>query len=449
MIIRLIFLSFLLSFLLHICNCTEESAPLTQDGDELDVRHPSMFKIGDEWLSLPEVYSNLDFSADNTPASDEDVDGQLRLRATRFWGRLYIEGWPQTIQFFRAHFGIEPPMGKKRFVFAEPRDACTRLENGDLITQDHILLVNRGTCTFGQKAKVAQSTNASSVIIINNEPGLDHLPGPDAHDLLFSIGSITQTEGQLLEAAYDQGPAEDGFGRKLEGYMVPINCENVGGVCRPATLEERINIRQMYDGGIVKIGSGSSTDKEKESLEYLLAHFGTKVPHTNTSLPIVMAKPPEACSAIQNDVKGKVILVRRGGCPFVKKAETVQAAGAAVMAVGSLHPYILRMGVEPRWKGLNTMIPVVMVSKRAYSIMLAESFSGATATFQESGDVNGTVWQNLEKLANGDGWPRTTTYVTKKYEELKGEHDGWVDRLTCLEESYDLARSQKSDKTEL
>ena len=78
MIIRLIFLSFLLSFLLHICNCTEESAPLTQDGDELDVRHPSMFKIGDEWLSLPEVYSNLDFSADNTPASDEDVDGQLR-----------------------------------------------------------------------------------------------------------------------------------------------------------------------------------------------------------------------------------------------------------------------------------------------------------------------------------------------------------------------------------
>ena len=40
---------------------------------------------------------------------------------------------------------------------------------------------------------MAQSTNASSVIIINNEPGLDHLPGPDAHDLLFSVGSITQT----------------------------------------------------------------------------------------------------------------------------------------------------------------------------------------------------------------------------------------------------------------
>jgi hypothetical protein len=34
----------------------------------------------------------------------------MKLRANRFWGRLYIDGWPQTIQFFRAHFGIEPPL---------------------------------------------------------------------------------------------------------------------------------------------------------------------------------------------------------------------------------------------------------------------------------------------------------------------------------------------------
>lgn len=28
--------------------------------------------------------------------------------------------------------------------------------------------------------------------------------------------------------------------------------------------------------------------------------------------------------------------------------------------------FLLVQGVEPRWKGLNTAIPVVMVSKRAY-----------------------------------------------------------------------------------
>jgi len=30
-----------------------------------------MFKVNDEWLALPEVFSNLDFAADNKPASEE------------------------------------------------------------------------------------------------------------------------------------------------------------------------------------------------------------------------------------------------------------------------------------------------------------------------------------------------------------------------------------------
>ena len=29
-----------------------------------DDRPPSQFKVGDEWLALPEVFSNLDFYAD-------------------------------------------------------------------------------------------------------------------------------------------------------------------------------------------------------------------------------------------------------------------------------------------------------------------------------------------------------------------------------------------------
>lgn len=37
------------------------------------------------------------------------------------------------------------------------------------------------------------------------------------------------------------------------------------------------------------------------------------------------------------------MLVRRGSCPFVKKAEEVQAAGGKLMIVGSQQPYIVRM----------------------------------------------------------------------------------------------------------
>ena len=177
-------------------------------GNDTD-RPQSVFKVGpgsDDWLALPEVFSNLDFTADNTPASEEDIEGQIRLRATRFWGRLYIDGWPQTIQYFRAHFGIAPPMGRKIFVFAEPRDGCSEYSNAHLLTSDHVLLVNRGSCTFGTKAKIAAQTNATAIIIINNEPGIEHLPGPDAHDIQYAIVSIAQQEGQLLEAVYDDGP---------------------------------------------------------------------------------------------------------------------------------------------------------------------------------------------------------------------------------------------------
>ncbi len=111
----------------------------------------------------------------------------------------------------------------------------------------------------------------------------------------------------------------------------------------------------------------------------------SQVPDDETVLSMVVAKPAEACGPIENDVRGKVVLVRRGSCPFVRKAEEVQAAGGRAVVVGSINPYIVRMvsifmmmltsrcdksvmlqGVEPRWKGLNAAIPVVMVSKRAY-----------------------------------------------------------------------------------
>jgi len=410
-----------------------------------DDRPASLFKAGDEWLALPEVFSNLDFTADSTFAKEDDIEGQMRLRATRFWGRLYIDGWSQTIQFFRAHFGNEAPMGKKHFVFAEPRDACQDLTNAHLLTSNHVILAHRGTCTFGTKTKIAMRTNASAIIIINNEPGIDHLPGPDAHDVQFSVGSIAQQEGQLLEAVYDEGPGEDGFlGRRLEGYIVPINCEKSGAKCGPATMQERAEIANLVEGGIVRVFSSDYheplQDSKEHPIEYLLAHFGVKATHANSTMGIVVAKPVEACQPLENDVRGKAVLVRRGSCPFVKKAEEIQAAGGRVMVIGNQYPFIVRAGVEPRWKGLNTVIPVIMVSKRAYTLLVAESYGGARISLVEDTDekrtINSETWEALEKLHKGEGWPRSDIYVTKKYEELKAMYETWPDRLLTLQEAY-------------
>lgn len=412
-------------------------------------RQASMFKVpgqeGDEWLALPEVPSKLDFFADSSPASEDDRDAQIRLRDTRFWGRLYIDGWPQTIQFFRAHFGSSPPMGHKHFVFAEPRDACGPLTNAAHLTKDHVILANRGTCTYGTKAKNVMLTNAAAIIIINNEPGLDHLPGPDAHDIDFSVVSIPQQDGQLLESIYDDGPIDESghFGRTLRGYMVPINCENNGARCVPATHEERQFVAShAMDGGLIDIKTANHGVKQSDyPLEYLLAHFGTKIPHADTPLHVAIARPAEACSTIENDVRGKAVLVRRGGCPFVKKAEEIQAAGGRVMMLGNVHSHIVRMGVEPRWKGLNTVIPVVMISKRTYGILAAEVMSTIEPshfdiTFSEDETVAGSTWEPLEKLVNGEGWPRSESYIEKKYEELRTEHAAWPDRLATVEAAY-------------
>ncbi len=421
-------------------------------------RQASMFKVpgqdGEEWLALPEVMSNLDFFADSAPASEEDLEGQLRLRDSRFWGRLYIDGWPQTIQFFRAHFGTSPPMGHKRFVFAEPRDACGPLTNGDKLTSDDVVLANRGTCTYGTKAKnVQQSSKASAIIIINNEPGLDHLPGPDAHNIDFSVVSIPQQEGQLLESIYDDGPSDGGFGRALHGYMVPINCENSGARCVPATHEERKYVRDhAQDGGLITIRSVEHGVKATDHpLEYLLAHFGTKIPHEQSALSVAVARPADACGTIENDIRGKAVLVRRGGCPFVKKAEEIQAAGGRIMVLGNQHSHIVRMGVEPRWKGLNTVIPVVMVSKRTYGILASEVMSAVAGSFEisfkEDASVSGTTWEPLEKLATtGEGWPRSESYMEKKYAELKTEHGAWPDRIATVEAAYKAKAAVKGNK---
>ena len=78
-----------------------------------------------------------------------------------------------------------------------------------------------------------------------------------------------------------------------------------------------------------------------------------------------------------------------------------------------------------------------MVSKRAYTILVAESYSPTTRfTFREDLAVGSTVWEPLERLVDGDGWPRSEAYVTKKYEQLTEENKAWPDRLVAVQFAY-------------
>ena len=108
-----------------------------------------------------------------------------------------------------------------------------------------------------------------------------------------------------------------------------------------------------------------------------------------------------------------------------------------------LHTYILTyIYTYICTKGLATSIPVVMVSKRSYGILVGESYSGAKISFDENGLVNSTEWEILEKYFNGEGWPRSDSYITKKYEDELVRLSQWPDRLETMKEAYN-----KLDKT--
>ncbi len=110
--------------------------------------------------------------------------------------------------------------------------------------------------------------------------------------------------------------------------------------CVPSTMQEKQWLKELVEGGVLHV---HSTGSEASSFEYLLAHFGSRVSHEEVVRDLVMSKPAEACEPLEKDVKGKAVLVRRGSCSFVQKAEMIQSAGGVAMIVSSLHSHLLRM----------------------------------------------------------------------------------------------------------
>ena len=46
-----------------------------------------------------------------------------------------------------------------------------------------MMIAERGKCTFATKAKHAQDASAAGLLIVNNEDGIMHPPGPDGKGL--------------------------------------------------------------------------------------------------------------------------------------------------------------------------------------------------------------------------------------------------------------------------
>lgn len=100
---------------------------------------------------------------------------ELDYAAQSFWGRLYVDRFPGRVgfQYFRAHFGLAPPMENVIFRLASPSNLCEKderlaLYNKTGLGQDIILVAWRGDCSFTDKALAAHESGADGVLYVNN-----------------------------------------------------------------------------------------------------------------------------------------------------------------------------------------------------------------------------------------------------------------------------------------
>lgn len=322
-------------------------------------------------------------------------------------------------------------------------DACSKMENADDM-KDAIVLTGRGNCTFGFKGKAIQAAGAAAMVVVNNEAGNHHIPAPDAHNLPMSASMVQEQEGKLLIRTIQRG-------QPLNGAMVPVHCMAKSEVnkdaelCRPATLEDRKIAKNVLEGGWFTTPNG-------DRHEFLIANFGVRVPSHPVS--VLTAEPQLACGELRNGeaVFGKAVVVPRGKCQFIEKAEHALAANVSMVIIANTETSLSRLGVEPRWRGLQIDVPVVMVSDRGGEALTALG-PNEQVTFTLSSSVNKAAWEKLEGYRTGEAWARAEQDAEQERAALLEQVAGWPERAAAIEQGWELysmsPRRKKKAKSEL
>ena len=175
-----------------------EVAPAPEGSPQL-AAPGNWFSVNDEQKLLPEVMSKLTFETSDH-AAPGDLEAEEALRTSAHWGRLYVEGWPASMQYLRGHFGEVAPRGTLPVLAADPPDLCSSLSDA-LVTlireKPSIIVAMRGTCTFGTKATFlaeAAGHNAS----LAREParaGARRPRGPGVHSHGRRVGGYCVAGG--------------------------------------------------------------------------------------------------------------------------------------------------------------------------------------------------------------------------------------------------------------
>uniref|UniRef100_A0A7S1TVA7 PA domain-containing protein n=3 Tax=Phaeomonas parva TaxID=124430 RepID=A0A7S1TVA7_9STRA len=412
---------------------SDRSKPDYIPEDPDDPWKPNIFEVNGEMLKLPPVLPSIDFTQNNKLGHSKALAGateklQKEIRDQRHWGRLYIEGWPDHIQYFRAEFGTAPPVGTMPFMLADPIDACgDELRNGDEIRErGAVVLAYRGTCTFGTKAKLVKNYTDSGLVIMNNEPGLFHLPGPDASELELFVGLISNSTGHRLMSYVEEAGAG---ASPMQVNVVPIYCSpkkmkshlGLDSGCFPATkLEEEHVETKLSDGGDMALTIGGKTE---EIGEFLVGGYGTMP--APRAYELVRPTPASGCAVPENaaDLAGKVAVVDRGECGFFDKTIVLENSGVAGVVIVNHDDGSLLRPAAPQGEGSEVTAFTISVTKSTGAKLLAAiDAGGATAAFTTTPGKGAGVWQDIASLFDVSKWPKSEVGArTRLDEELAKE----------------------------
>lgn len=99
----------------------------------------------------------------------------LEQRAATLYGRLYIDGSVSSFEYYQATFGGPVRFNHGELVWVEPSTGCGLDASTAQDLTGKLAVVERGECTFIDKANSVAHTKAAAMLVINSDEELFHL----------------------------------------------------------------------------------------------------------------------------------------------------------------------------------------------------------------------------------------------------------------------------------
>jgi hypothetical protein len=406
-----------------------------------------------------------------TNAAATDADGES------MWGHVYLED-STSFEFFRATFGGKFPCNddgsevvldpvQTTVINDDDKDPLLLGDGCEAPTESvegKFTIVLRGTCSFNDKAIVAQKAGALGIIVVNNAPGLLRMPPgvlkqKKNFDVTIPAVMITNLQGRMLYKFLLRDPLQrvrligetSTKGKLLRvGHCTKKSMEvNADGSIR----ERSDSAVKIIEGGVLhldgKYGNGEGDgDAQKHTYEFLRGMFGGPLPRH--PMPVVVADPIDGCSPIANTeaVAGKLAVVVRGQCMFTNKGTNVEKAGALGMIVINRDT----LDITRMWAGEREMraitIPSVMVTGATGDALMASIKEDPDqGILMRASSVKNEHWQQIAKFLKISDWPEDDDERELLFNKLVEIHDpeqsavGHRERLILLTNSFEKAET--------